>query len=65
MKFHSHLTMQIKIRMTIINPSLHSNAKQTLTLPKQNRQQLLPSFSSTCIHPTTLRKQGLKKICET
>ena len=29
-----------------------------LTLPKQNWQQPLLTFSSTCAHPTTLRKKG-------
>ena len=30
-----------------------------LTLPKQNWQQPLLTFSSTCAHPTTLRKKGI------
>ena len=29
-----------------------------LTLPKQNRQQSLPTFTSTGAHPTELRKKG-------
>ena len=32
-----------------------NNAMQNrLTLPKQKRQQSLPTFSSMCAHPTTL-----------
>ena len=32
-----------------------------LTLPKQKRQQSLPTFSRMCAHPTTLRKKGANK----